>query len=442
MKQKIYISTLFLLSIVSATFSQARLVLNSNPYIVLNGGSVGTPIHIVLANPATDAITWTGTAQANGGIISEGEHNKIQWNIATTSGTYSVPFTAAAAGPAIPVDVIIGTAGIGAGNIKFSTYRPTTTPNANLPYPSFVTNLNSNSSSLSGTGGADNSYRVVDRFWIVNANGYGVGTKPAGSMILNYVDAEYGGSNAVIEANLQAQRYSSANNDWDGYALTGSQSAGSYQGRVTGITFTITDFDAAWTLVDNRAPLPIELTEFKADCNEGQRNLHWTTASETNNQFFTIEKSADGATFTEIGIVNSKAMSGNSSTKLNYSYIDLNTVLGNYYRLKQTDYDGKFEYSAVIFNKCDDDASKPSSADIYPNPSNGLVNVLLTGYENQDIQINIMNAIGQQVESRKVLGGSTTQKETFSLVEQAKGIYYVTIITEKETITKKVINQY
>ncbi len=421
---------------------QARLVFNSNPYVVLNGGTAGTPIHIVLGNSATNAITWTGSAQVNGGIISQGEHNKLQWNIGASTGTYSVPFTAAAAGPAIPVDFVISSAGTGAGNIKFSTYGSTLADNSTY-MPSFVTNMASSSSNALPSN-ANNSERVMDRFWIINANGYNASAKPVGTMTLNYKDLEHSQStNSITETQLQAQRWSLANSNWDGLAIQGTQAAGSYQGRVSGIAFTATDFEAAWVLVDNTAPLPVELTEFKGNCENGQRNLFWSTASETNNNFFTIEKSVDGITFIKIGTVTSLAISGNSVSSLHYSYVDKNNISGNYYRLKQTDFDGKFSYSSIIFNKCDDDDhAKPVSIDVYPSPSNGLINVLLTGYDSESVQIKIMNAVGQQIAERKVRGEQTTLKETFSLNEQAKGIYYVTIVTGKETVTKKIINQY
>ncbi len=75
-------------------------------------------------------------------------------------------------------------------------------------------------------------------------------------------------------------------------------------------------------------------------------NLHWTTASETNNELFTVERSADGFEFLPIANIKGAI---NSTNFINYSIKDLNPLNGiNYYRLKQTDSDGEFEYSEII----------------------------------------------------------------------------------------------
>ncbi|MFN6037964.1 MAG: hypothetical protein ACK452_05815, partial [Bacteroidota bacterium] len=72
----------------------------------------------------------------------------------------------------------------------------------------------------------------------------------------------------------------------------------------------------------NISPLPIELLTFEASENGNDIELNWSTASEQNNNFYTIERSANGIDFIPVGIIASKAPNGNSSTQLNYSYID------------------------------------------------------------------------------------------------------------------------
>ncbi len=92
--------------------------------------------------------------------------------------------------------------------------------------------------------------------------------------------------------------------------------------------------------------LPIELLYFEASENERYNHLTWSTASETNNDYFNIEKTQDGVVFYNIATMNG---AGNSNTQLNYEYDDLE-ITDNicYYRLKQTDYDGKFKYHDMI----------------------------------------------------------------------------------------------
>ena len=94
------------------------------------------------------------------------------------------------------------------------------------------------------------------------------------------------------------------------------------------------------------AVLPINLLSFDGFKNDGYNTLYWSTASEFNNDFFTIEKTTDGNTYNIVGIVNG---SGDSQILNNYELQDFNlekTI--NYYRLKQTDYNGKYKYSDII----------------------------------------------------------------------------------------------
>ena len=116
--------------------------------------------------------------------------------------------------------------------------------------------------------------------------------------------------------------------------------------------------------------LPVELLYFNAVADNSRVDLTWATSTESNNSYFTIEKSKDGVNFESAGTVGTKALNGNSSVQLNYVAYDPNPYAGlSYYRLKQTDLDGNSTYSAtasVNFNK------KQNIA-IYPNPSTGTV---------------------------------------------------------------------
>jgi hypothetical protein len=94
--------------------------------------------------------------------------------------------------------------------------------------------------------------------------------------------------------------------------------------------------------------LPINLKSFTAKPQNGTAFLQWTTAKETNNKGFYVQRSADGATWTDLLFANSLASGGNSSVEINYQYTDNNPLAGNnYYRLKQVDLTGAANYSAV-----------------------------------------------------------------------------------------------
>jgi len=101
--------------------------------------------------------------------------------------------------------------------------------------------------------------------------------------------------------------------------------------------------------------LPIELISFYAACEEDKVRLSWATASESNNEFFTIEKSINGTVFTVVDIVKG---AGTSNNVAYYQTFDENiSEQTTYYRLKQTDYDGKFTYSNLVITNCSKDKS-------------------------------------------------------------------------------------
>jgi hypothetical protein len=102
-----------------------------------------------------------------------------------------------------------------------------------------------------------------------------------------------------------------------------------------------------WTLSDwLTEPLPIQLLSFTATANANAVDLAWTTLSETNNDFFTVERSVDAVNFE---LVLQKDGAGNSTTIRNYSDIDRNPHTGvSYYRLKQIDFNGEFSYSQMV----------------------------------------------------------------------------------------------
>src|SRR5690606_28973333 len=113
--------------------------------------------------------------------------------------------------------------------------------------------------------------------------------------------------------------------------------------------------------------LPIELSKFTASVSERTTTLlNWTTKSESDNAYFTVERSADGFAWTELVQIDG---AGNSSQTVHYNFEDENPLSGiSYYRLKQTDFNGGFTYSDVISVSIYSDENELP----YPNPTTGL----------------------------------------------------------------------
>jgi hypothetical protein len=133
-------------------------------------------------------------------------------------------------------------------------------------------------------------------------------------------------------------------------------------------TFTLGDKSGGMNV------LPIGLLNFTATPDNTQVNLQWTTATESNNSYFTVERSQDGNTFDSITRVETQAPGGNSSSPLNYSTVDYHPYMGlSYYRLKQTDLNGNSTYSTIA----PVNFAVKQNFMIYPNPSKG--NIYITG---------------------------------------------------------------
>jgi hypothetical protein len=113
--------------------------------------------------------------------------------------------------------------------------------------------------------------------------------------------------------------------------------------------------------------LPIDLSAFSAQAIDEGALLQWTTQSELNNDFFTVLRSNDGSQFEEIAELDGANI---SSAAINYSFTDTHPYTGvSYYRLKQTDYDGKYSYSRVVPFFCD---SHTPAFEIVPRTQNGV----------------------------------------------------------------------
>ncbi len=139
--------------------------------------------------------------------------------------------------------------------------------------------------------------------------------------------------------------------------------------------------------------LPVELSIFRAVEKDGLVELNWKTTSEINNKGFEIERKTADQDWQILGFVEGQ---GNTTTAQNYFFRDKQPVDGdNFYRLKQIDFDGGFEYSEIrVINVKKDMEDKVK---ISPNPSKGIFEIKIENPDRQDIQVQIFNSLGNQV---------------------------------------------
>jgi len=138
--------------------------------------------------------------------------------------------------------------------------------------------------------------------------------------------------------------------------------------------------------------LPVELLEFNAVAiNDQNVKTTWVTASETNNDYFSVQRSINGVDFEEIGTV---LGAGNSTTTIYYPFHDYAPYRGvSYYRLTQYDFDGSFTHSAIRSVYID----PINIINVFPNPTESLVNVVVGAAENMQISIVVYNGLGERV---------------------------------------------
>jgi len=176
-------------------------------------------------------------------------------------------------------------------------------------------------------------------------------------------------------------------------------------------------------------PLPITLLYFEALVRERKVYLEWATATEINNDFFTVERSKDGSTWEEVIEVKG---SGSSSTQLTYNTIDQTPYDGiSYYRLKQTDFNRKYTYSNIKTVNLDTDNT---IVKLYPNPANDRFYIVTT--DETGYSVTISDIYG------KTVFNDYNSKEV-STQNFLHGMYIVRIsfMDGETTIVKLIVNK-
>jgi len=183
--------------------------------------------------------------------------------------------------------------------------------------------------------------------------------------------------------------------------------------------------------------VPVEMTFFNASLDNKKVVLNWQTASELDNEGFEVQKSSNGQTFAELGFVNSTRSTGIKD----YRYVDNNPINGiNYYRLKQKDYNGNYEYSDVISVK---NSNIVSPISIYPNPVsiNEPVNVFVDSNNNEVAQVKVYSITGAVISSKDYSLNAGLNKVRVQTSNLAEGLYIISVEMGTERFNKRLIIQ-
>ncbi|MEO9805748.1 MAG: T9SS type A sorting domain-containing protein [Reichenbachiella sp.] len=239
------------------------------------------------------------------------------------------------------------------------------------------------------------------------------GTTVASQQIDGYANLLFGNTSGNVTVQVSNACATVSTN----LAVTNTACTNSFGGNGDGFAYTISSSSIS---------LPVELIFFQATVEDKSVKLEWSTASETDNDYFLIERSSNLHDWKPLG--KTKGV-GNSSIQVDYTDYDTSPYPGlSYYRLKQVDFDGSTSYSevvSVIINS--------HNLSIYPNPAHNLVYIQLRS--NQPTLLSVTNISGTTLLKTQP---ATTDLIPIDLSNMKSGIYFIRIQNSSMTETRKI----
>ena len=366
---------------------------------------------LTITNPASSGINSSSTGFIKSETSAAINPSIVQWNVGTGSGSFVVPFGKTTT--KIPLTINITSAMSSASDFFQVATRATSSDNT--PWTTGVTNMYDRT--VNGDGGIPS---VIDRWWDFKFN-----TAATASITFNYLSAENTLNAPYNTGNIGAQYWTAATGWIPDNSSIGSASVTGGTLTVTGIPFPANTL-RPMVLSSLSAPLPIELKNFSALCKDKQITISWATITENNNDYFTLEKSNDGNSFYELAIVDGN---GTSYQTNNYTFTDENSNPTNYFRLKQTDFNGNTTYFGPVSINCN---QTTHDVILLPNPNHGLFTI--KGLQ-QNQKIVITDMLGKIIFKSK----TTQENLEIELGDLATGVYNLQVIDAQQTISKKLI---
>jgi hypothetical protein len=232
-------------------------------------------------------------------------------------------------------------------------------------------------------------------------------------------------------ANLTIGHWNASNNRWERMSTNNSNVFGTLaSGRIVSDVSFPNYSPITYGAETSSNPLPIDLVDFDAKLQNNATYLTWTTLSETNNDYFEVERSSNGVNYEKIATIDG---AGNSVIPIQYSHIDNSPFPGvSYYRLRQVDLDGQFTYSEVVTieNKLSDNKTK--HWDVRPSITSSAEDIVvnLENYlPNEQVSIRIIDVTGCTI-LEKSLVVNNFGKLMFRPLESksvASGVYTITL---------------
>ena len=368
----------------------------------------------------TDSILVTHQLKLNSGVFYSSSTNKVLMaSASTTTGASNASYVD---GPIKKYGSAVFVFPIG----NNSYYAPITITSPSLATDNFTAQyFDTDPNPLYDVTLKDPSIDHLSRceYWILNRTGGSANVY----VILSWDSLRSCGVDALSE--LTVGRWDGTMWKDEGNSLTLGTTVSGKVKSLNPIT-SFSPFTLASTSTNN--PLPISLLSFDAVSEGSIVNLNWTTISETNNDFFTLERSADAQNFNTLKTIKG---AGNSNQHLYYSILDSFPFEGtSYYRLKQTDFNGASKYSeikSVTYNKT-------SPINVFPNPADNNLFISGINLENHSTSsvIKITNVLGDILFSKNI----NSQLE-LNISELPSGIYFIEIDHSGEIFRAKFVKK-
>ncbi len=189
------------------------------------------------------------------------------------------------------------------------------------------------------------------------------------------------------------------------------------------LTANISSFSSFYFANKASVTLPLDFITFTGRIDGDDALLNWETANEVNTSFFEIEKSVDGRNFTVAGNIPAANLPGTNRYAFKDANIALQSTAVLYYRIKQTDSDGRFTYSTTVALRFD---NKPGFR-FYPNPVTNSANLVVTINASEQLQLRVIDIAGREVKRQmhRLTAGSTSVAVDVEGV--ANGMYYLEV---------------
>ena len=316
------------------------------------------------------------------------------------------------------------------------------TPAANTPYPNGVNHVNS-------TLGANNSANTVDRFWVVSKTGpgngpttlafsFGDGERPVAMSSTGPVQGKaqpWGAAGGWRIAPNSASQTMLALGGTGCLALPNVCSQRVSQVVVPTYAWTYGN-SSPWAIANASSPLPIKLISFDAKAIDDHTKINWVTASEENNDYFTVQRTNDFNTMVDIAKI--PTQNGNSNQIQYYETYDQHPIKGiNYYRLLQTDMGGVAEpasdYVAVRFGV-------KSTFDILFISTENQVEVNFEYDSELPLNYTVSDMLGKTIAS----GANNAASPGVNLLKLdasawPHGMYLITLQNKEKSVTRKMV---